>query len=191
MKLTILKGKSFIRPKDRLLGLLIVIALTLLVLRNQKPGLENSQPEINEFKSQEGYLAPRFTLRNLKGNLEGLDDHLGKVIIVNFWATWCTPCLKEIPAFVEFYNEKSDYVEILGLDFEPVNLPVINAFIDRFSVNYPIVLYTDTNDSQYSNFGEIVGMPTTLIYSPEGELLQTFMGEITIEDLNKFISPIS
>tara|TARA_Y100000385_G_scaffold272280_1_gene312977 strand:+ start:2444 stop:2971 length:528 start_codon:yes stop_codon:yes gene_type:complete len=132
-----------------------------------------------------------FTLTDTKGNTFTEKNTRGKYLVVNFWATWCTPCLKEIPAFVEFYNEKSDYVEILGLDFEPVNLPVINAFIDRFSVNYPIVLYTDTNDSQYSNFGEIVGMPTTLIYSPEGELLQTFMGEITIEDLNKFISPIS
>jgi thiol-disulfide isomerase/thioredoxin len=132
-----------------------------------------------------------FTLTDTKGDTFTEKNTRGKYLVVNFWATWCTPCLKEIPAFVEFYNEKSDYVEILGLDFEPVNLPVINAFIDRFSVNYPIVLYTDTNDSQYSNFGEIVGMPTTLIYSPEGELLQTFMGEITIEDLNKFISPIS
>ena len=132
-----------------------------------------------------------FTLTDTKGDTFTDKNTRGKYLVVNFWATWCTPCLKEIPAFVEFYNEKSDYVEILGLDFEPVNLPVINAFIDRFSVNYPIVLYTDTNDSQYSNFGEIVGMPTTLIYSPEGELLQTFMGEITIEDLNKFISPIS
>ena len=132
-----------------------------------------------------------FTLTDTKGNTFTEKNTRGKYLVVNFWATWCTPCLKEIPAFVEFYNEKSDYVEILGLDFEPVNLPVINAFIDRFSVNYPIVLYTDTNDSQYSNFGEIVGMPTTLIYSPEGELLQTFMGEITIDDLNKFISPIS
>ena len=62
---------------------------------------------------------------------------------------------------------------------------------DSFNINYPIVLYDYQNDSEYSNFGEIVGMPTTQIYSPEGELLQTFMGEVTIEDLDKFISPIS
>jgi len=92
---------------------------------------------------------------------------------------------------VEFYNENSNHVEILGLDFEPVNLPVIDEFIKRFSINYPLVLYNEINDSEFSNFGEIVGMPTTLIYSPEGELLQTFMGEITIDDLNKFISPLS
>jgi len=111
--------------------------------------------------------------------------------VVNFWATWCTPCLKEIPALVKFYNENSDYVEILGLDYEPVNLPIIDEFIERFSINYPLVLYNENNDSEFSNFGEIVGMPTTQIYSPEGELLQTFMGEITIDDLNKFISPPS
>ena len=84
-----------------------------------------------------------------------------------------------------------NHVEILGLDFEPVNLAAINEFIERFNINYPLVLYNNNNDSEYSKFGEIFGMPTTLIYSPEGELLQTFMGEITIEDLDKFISPIS
>ena len=110
-------------------------------------------------------------------------------MVINFWASWCTPCLKEIPAFVEFYKENSDYVEILGLDFEPVNIEVINEFVERFSINYPIILYSHINDTEFNKFGEIVGMPTTIIYSPEGELLQTFMGEITIEDLKKYISP--
>ena len=77
------------------------------------------------------------------------------------------------------------------MDYEPINLKAINKFIERFSINYPIILYDQKNESEYSKFGEIVGMPTTLIYSPEGELLQTFMGEITVDDLNKFISPLS
>ena len=132
-----------------------------------------------------------FELIDIKGNVFTEKNTGGKYLIVNFWATWCTPCLKEIPAFVEFYKENSDHVEILGLDFEPVNIEIINEFIERFNINYPIVLYDHRNDSEYSNFGEILGMPTTQIYSPEGELLQTFMGEVTIEDLNKFIIPIS
>ena len=132
-----------------------------------------------------------FEITDTKGNVFTEKNTRGKYLVVNFWATWCTPCLKEIPAFVKFYNENSDHVEILGLDFEPVNLAAINEFIERFNINYPLVLYNNNNDSEYSKFGEIFGMPTTLIYSPEGELLQTFMGEITIEDLDKFISPIS
>ena len=132
-----------------------------------------------------------FTLTDTEGSVFTEKNTRGKYLVVNFWATWCTPCLKEIPAFVEFYNKNSNHVEILGLDYEPVNLPVINEFVERFSINYPIILYTDTNDSEYSKFGEIVGMPTTLIYSPDGELIRTFMGEVTIEDLDKYISPIN
>ncbi len=132
-----------------------------------------------------------FTLTDTEGSVFTEKNTRGKYLVVNFWATWCAPCLKEIPAFVEFYYKNSNHVEILGLDYEPVNLPVINEFVERFSINYPIILYTDTNDSEYSKFGEIVGMPTTLIYSPDGELIRTFMGEVTIEDLDKYISPIT
>jgi len=132
-----------------------------------------------------------FNLTDTKGNIFTEKNTRGKYLVVNFWATWCTPCLKEIPAFVKFYDENSDHVEILGLDFEPVDLVIINDYVERFSINYPIVLYDEDNDSEYSNFGEIVGMPTTQIYSPEGQLLHTFMGEITIDDLNKFIVPAS
>ena len=132
-----------------------------------------------------------FELTDTKGNIFTEKNTRGKYLVVNFWATWCTPCLKEIPAFVKFYEKNSNFVEILGLDFEPVDLEVIYDYVERFSINYPIVLYNEDNDSEYLNFGEIVGMPTTQIYSPEGELLHTFMGEITIDDLNEFIVPAS
>ena len=132
-----------------------------------------------------------FSLTDTKGVIFTEKNTRGKYLVINFWATWCTPCLKEIPAFVKFYEENSDHVEILGLDFEPVDLEIINEYVGRFSINYPIVLYNEDNDSEYSNFGEIVGMPTTQIYSPAGELLHTFMGEITIDDLSEFIVPTS
>ena len=132
-----------------------------------------------------------FSLTDTKGVIFTEKNTRGKYLVINFWATWCTPCLKEIPAFVKFYEENSDHVEILGLDFEPVDLEIINDYVGRFSINYPIVLFNEDNDSEYSNFGEIIGMPTTQIYSPEGELLHTFMGEITIDDLSEFIVPTS
>ena len=132
-----------------------------------------------------------FSLTDTKGVIFTEKNTRGKYLVINFWATWCTPCLKEIPAFVKFYEENSDHVEILGLDFEPVALEIINDYVGRFSINYPIVLYNEDNESEYANFGEIIGMPTTQIYSPAGELLHTFMGEITINDLSEFIVPTS
>ena len=73
-----------------------------------------------------------FKLTDTKGNIFTEKNTRGKYLVVNFWATWCSPCLKEIPAFVEFYKENSEHVEILGLDFEPVNIELINEFVERF-----------------------------------------------------------
>jgi len=66
-------------------------------------------------------------------------------------------------------------------------LSAIDKFIERFSINYPIILFDEKNESEYPKFGDIVGMPTTQIYDPKGELMQTFLGEINIEDLQKII----
>jgi len=136
---------------------------------------------------QENEPSLTFELTDTAGNVYTQENTRGKYLVVNFWATWCTPCLKEIPVFVEFYNQHSDQVEILGLDYEPINLSEIDEFIERFSINYPIILFDEKNESEYSKFGDIVGMPTTQIYDPKGELMQTFMGEINIEDLQKII----
>ena len=184
MKLTTLKGKIFILPKDRLLGLLIVIALTLLVLRNQKPGLENSQPEINEFKSQEGYLAPRFTLRNLKGNLEGLDDHLGKVIIVNFWATWCTPCVKEMPSFENLYRRfRSKGLTILAVSLDKSSSSKVQEFADKYKLSFPVLLDTDgVAEKLYPSFT----IPFTYVVDKRGRVVARVDGGKNWESLETF-----
>ncbi len=169
MKLTILKGKSFIRPKDRLLGLLIVIALTLLVLRIQKSGPEHFQPETNEFKPQEGYLAPRFTLRNLKGNLEGIDDHLGKVIIINFWATWCTPCVKEMPSFENLYRRfRSKGLTILAVSLDKNSPSKVQEFVDKHKLSFPVLLDTDGGaEKLYPSFT----IPFTYVVDKKGRVV--------------------
>jgi len=128
-----------------------------------------------------------FELVDMDGNVHTENSAQDKYLIVNFWATWCPPCLKEIPAFVEFYNNHSDTVEILGLNYEGVDFEAVTNFKERFSVNYPIILFAGSNEVEYAKFGDLVGMPTTLIYDPSGELLHTFIGEIGIEELTQFI----
>ena len=169
MKLTTLKGKSFIRPKDRLLGLLIIIALTLLVLRTQKPGSGNLQSETNEFKSQEGFLAPRFTLRNLQGNIEGLDDHLGKVIVINFWATWCTPCVKEMPSFENLHRRfRAKGLTILAVSLDKGASSKVQDFVDRYKLSFPVLLDTDgVAEKLYPSFT----IPFTYVVNKQGRVV--------------------
>jgi len=184
MKLTILKGKSFIRPKDRLLGLLIVIALTLLVLRIQKSGPEHLQPETNEFKPQEGYLAPRFTLRNLKGNLEGIDDHLGKVIIINFWATWCTPCVKEMPSFENLYRRfRSKGLTILAVSLDKSSSSKVQEFADKYKLSFPVLLDTDgVAEKLYPSFT----IPFTYVVDKQGRVVARVDGGKNWESIETF-----
>jgi arsenate reductase-like glutaredoxin family protein len=97
------------------------------------------------------------------------------------------PCLKEIPAFVDFYDKHSDKVELLGMDYEQVNIDKITDFTDSFMVNYPIILSSDKNRAEFEKFGKVVGMPTTYIYAPDGALINHYIGEINIKTLEEAI----
>ncbi|BBB24336.1 thioredoxin [Isorropodon fossajaponicum endosymbiont JTNG4] len=131
---------------------------------------------------------PDFSLTDLNGNVHTNKSTQGKYLVVNFWATWCPPCLKEIPAFVEFYEKNKDKVLILGLDYEQADKAAIIEFTDTFMVNYPIILFDDKNGAQFTKFGEVLGMPTTYIYGPNGNLVDYQMGEMDMMALEKTIS---
>jgi len=184
MKLTALKGKSFIRLKDGLLGLLIIVALTLLILRVQRPSPENPQPKANQFKSQEGYMAPRFSLRNLKGNMEGLDDHLGKVIVVNFWATWCVPCVKEMPSFENLYRRyRSQGLTLLAVSLDKGDSTKVQEFADKYKLSFPILLDTKgVAEKLYPSFS----IPFTYVIDKQGRVVARVDGAKNWESSETF-----
>lgn len=124
---------------------------------------------------------PVFKLVDLDGNIFTNQNTNGKYLIVNFWATWCKPCLQEIPEFVKFYNNHSDKALILGMSYEKAERKDVENYVDKLNVNYPIILYAESNTSHFSKFTEIKGMPTTVIYNPEGELASEHLGQINLE----------
>ena len=111
------------------------------------PSIEPKQEVIETVDEPRGLV---FELVDMRGNIYTQNNTKGKYLIVNFWATWCSPCLKEIPAFVTFYNNHSDQVEILGLNYEGMNVEAVNEFKERFDINYPIILYAGSNEDEFS-----------------------------------------
>ena len=118
--------------------------------------------------------APDFRLKSFSGKWLQLSDFRGKVIILDFWATWCPPCIKEIPHFVELSRKYADPgLVILGISLDRGGRSVLSGFINKYKVNYPILIADGKVDKVY---GGIQGIPTTFIIDRAGNIRQKYVG---------------
>jgi len=118
--------------------------------------------------------APAFSLLDLNGNKVSLSDFKGKVVILDFWATWCPPCVKEIPHFIELYKEYKDQgLAIVGISVDRQGIGVVKAFNQKFKINYPIVM---TDSQVVTAYGDITGIPTTFVIDPSGKIQRMYVG---------------
>jgi cytochrome c biogenesis protein CcmG/thiol:disulfide interchange protein DsbE len=124
--------------------------------------------------------AQDFALRDSRGNLVRLSDYRGKVVLLNFWATWCGPCKAEIPWFVEFESKyKSQGFAVLGVSMDEDGWKIVQPFIEMMRVNYPMMLGDDALGSKY---GGIDSLPETFLIDRKGRVAakQTGLTDKTI-----------
>ena len=127
-----------------------------------------------------------FSLPDTRGKIHTLSQYAGKWVVVNYWATSCPPCIKEIPQLEAFHQRHKNHdAVVLGVDFEDISLAWLKDFMDSMSMNYP-VLRSDPSQ-QVTPFGVILMLPTTFIITPAGELVAHQAGAVTAADLEAFI----
>lgn len=133
------------------------------------------QPVAEQQQNDPSYdKAPDFTLKDLNGNNVSLSDYAGKLVFVNFWATWCPPCRAEIPGFIRLYDKYKDQgLAIIGISADRDGIEVVKRFVDANKVNYPIVMY---NMEVIQKYGGITGIPTTFVVNRKGEVVNKFVG---------------
>ena len=168
MKSTILKENSFIHLKKHgLLYLLVVIILAVIAYRIQLTPIQTTV--LDQEKPEVGHTAPDFTLRNLQGNLEGLVDHKDKVIILNFWATWCAPCLEEMPAFEKLYRRyRSQDLTVLAVSIDKGDFSKVRGFVDSNNLTFPVLMDSDgVAEKLYPSFT----IPFTYVIDKEGRVV--------------------
>ena len=133
-------------------------------------------------------MAPNFALEDANGTTIRLSDFKGKVVILDFWATWCAPCRMEIPGYVELYDKyKSQGLEIIGVSLDRDGWKPVRPFMDQYNVNYPIVL-GDMNIVQA--YGGIQSIPTTFIINRNGEVVERKIGARPVEYFENIISQL-
>ena len=135
-----------------------------------------------------GEVAPDFNLRNLNPASSLVDVSLaslkGNVVLLNFWATWCGPCIKEMPELDELDRAREDVI-VLGLAFEDTTPDDLRKFLGQHAVSYPIAavdVYAPP-----AAFSVPKGLPTTHLIAPDGSLRESFIGPVTRADLEKMI----
>ncbi len=100
--------------------------------------------------------------------------------MINFWATWCAPCLKELPELERFYQQNRTTAQLWGVTFEDSDKPAIREFVERLGVSFPILGY---GEDPKTGYGEVRVLPTTFLINPEGLFQHRFEGPITAQDI--------
>ena len=128
---------------------------------------------------------PTLSVKTLDGATFDLSAERGKWVIVNFWATWCSPCIKEMPDISKFVASRSD-VSAIGLAFGGEEIGDVTTFLEKHPVKYPIA--NVPLESPPKDFGAPKGLPTTFLIAPDGSVAKKFTGPITAGELEKAIA---
>ena len=131
-----------------------------------------------------------FKLVDINGQLHNSNEWIGKVVLINFWATWCPPCRQEIPGFVNLYqNYQQRGLIVVGIAID--ELEKVKSFVKSLNINYPNFASEDSGIDLAIRYGNrIGGLPYTVIINREGKVIFSRLGELSMSDAEQIIIPL-
>ena len=131
-------------------------------------------------------MAEGFVLRDTSGKVQRLSDYKGKWVLVNYWATWCPPCLEEVPDLVNLHDQRHTRdLAVIGVAWEYKNPAEVAHFVDDMLMSYPIVL---GDAGVAAQIGPNTVLPTTYFYNPQGQLVKVKRGLMTRAFIESVVS---
>lgn len=137
---------------------------------------------------QTGQKAPTLSLKDLQGRNVRLSNYKGKVVLINFWATWCPPCRAEMPDLIKMQKEyRGRGLQVIGVTYPPQTVGEVRRFIRKLRVNYPVALGTKETKALFDQ-GET--LPITVIIDREGNFRELIEGILLPEEFEQKIKPL-
>ena len=135
----------------------------------------------NALATEEYPIAPDFALTDLSGTELSLSDYEGKVLFLNFWATWCPPCRAEIPDFIDVYDKYKDMgMAIVGISVDQISAKKVGEFVEKNKMNYPVAMATKKLFQDYPSPSAI---PTTIVIDGMGKIRHKKVGLMSKQEL--------
>ena len=129
--------------------------------------------------------AADFSLEDMQGKTHRLADYRGKLVLINFWATWCPPCVTEIPELASLHNaHKDNDLVVIGIAMDSGSSKKVVDFAKARGISYPVVM---GNQEIAAQIGEMEVLPTSYLYAPNGEQVSYQPGEVTRESIEAYI----
>ena len=143
-----------------------------------------TEEKFGQKKSAVGYLAPDFSLRNLKGNYQSLDSFSGQVVVLNFWATWCVPCRVEMPSFEKLYRRyRSEGLTVLAVTLDKKSEKNIKSFVEEYELSFPVLL---DEEGKVERLYPSMTIPFTYVIDRKGRIVARVDGAKNWESSETF-----
>ena len=127
-----------------------------------------------------------YELPDVNGQMQSLDQYQGKWVIVNYWATWCGTCMKELPDLVDLHeNNKDKDIVVVGVNFETIDNEQLKSFVEKLSIPYPVLR---SEPVPVTALGKVPALPTTYIIDPAGKVVAGEVGLVSRQDLEDYIA---
>lgn len=137
---------------------------------------------------QDKIAAPQLELKDIEGRVLRLSDYRGKVVLLNFWATWCAPCRAEMPDLVKWHREyRRRGLQVIGVTYPPEELAEVRKFIKSIKVNYPIALGEKQTKAMFDE-GETI--PISVVIDKRGMIREVIQGIIFPEEFEQKVKPL-
>ena len=168
-------------------AVLIVVAIALVIGIYEVGRRNSAHSKPGRPSAAVHSVAPDFSLHDLNHQTLELANYRGKVVLLDFWATWCTPCRDEIPRFVEFQNKSRERgLQVIGISMDDDAKPV-REFYQQLKMNYPVAL---GNEKVAEAYGGVLGLPITFLIGRDGRVAAKHIGEVDMSVLEQEIETL-